>query len=128
MRRWFRRFLIAIPLLALLALGLWLSGSHRVTKANFDRIELGMTLAQVDELLAQSFKPGVAAEGGMADAFYWDDWCGTPPAGPWRPWPDGLVPTNVIWVSVRDGKVTSKEFYPWTFADLVKRVRGRLGL
>jgi hypothetical protein len=130
MRRW---FLIAIiPLVALLALGLWLAwgGPNRVTRANFDRIELGMTRTQVDELLAQSFRVEQNPRVLRVDAMDW--------GGHFQyqqhilfysdKEPNGLVPTNIITVTLENDTVTSKNFQPWTFADLVRRLRGRLSL
>jgi hypothetical protein len=120
MRRLIRRwFLIAIPLAVVLALGLWLSWvwTQHVTKANFDRIELGMPLPQVVGLMGGSpaFE-ALAAIGGDYDRYYWDED------------PDGLVPTNMIRLHLHDGKVTSKDFQPWTFADWWQHLRRRLGL
>jgi hypothetical protein len=122
MRRWLRRFRIAIPLLALLlALGLWAWGwPHRVTQANFDRIELGMTRAQVDEVLPQGPRKvvvggvvGTGIEIPITNLLYSDKE------------PNGFVPTNIIRVNLQYGKVTYKEFHPWTFADLWGRLKSR---
>jgi hypothetical protein len=40
----------------------------------------------------------------------------------------GLFPSNTIEVHFSKGKVTSKYFRPWAFADFLQRVRYRLRL
>ena len=57
MKRLFRRrwlFLIGIPLVLLAGVYVWLltlPGSGRITRANHDKIQVGMTIKEVDELL-----------------------------------------------------------------------------
>ena len=52
-RRWRLGLLAALPLAALLALsvGLIAAGGGRVTEANFQRLQVGMTREQVDQIL-----------------------------------------------------------------------------
>jgi hypothetical protein len=92
MRRW---FLISIPLVALLAIGLWLSagGTHRIARQNFERIEEGMTSAEVQALFSK--KAVYALEfGETVDAFYSEKD------------PTGLMPRDTIQVKFsNDGKV-----------------------
>jgi hypothetical protein len=119
MRRW---SLIAIPLAVLLDLGICLSlgVSHRVTTANFDRIEKGMTRPQVDKLLPGSL-------GG--EMTIWDGDVKTHFLLYWDKDPTGLIPTNIIRAYLDDnGKVTSKQFQPWTFAGWWGQLRYRLRL
>jgi hypothetical protein len=120
MRRW---FLIAIPLLVVLAIALWLStgGSHGVTRANFERIDDGMTRAEVDALLGEKFVQHEASSmmGGLLVAS-------------WVSYSEGnltsLMPANTISVTFSDDKVVSKDFQPWTFAGWWRQLRNRIGL
>jgi hypothetical protein len=125
MRRARRWLLIAVPLAtvaALLVVGLWVSlgRTNRITKANFEKIQVGMTIAEVQALLGQDSVP-------IDDGFHFrmvtaeyreEDWTG--------------VPVNQIYVEFENGKVSSKTFVPWTAAErrraFWRHVRARLGL
>jgi hypothetical protein len=117
-----QRILIAIPLVGLTALGLWLSTAkaHRVTRANFDRIKQGMSREQVDALLGEDlvrWSNFDTMTGWRWDAVLYSD-------------EDlhSLRPANTIDVRFENDKVIFKDFYPWTVADLVWRLRERLSL
>jgi hypothetical protein len=116
MRRW---FLLAVPLLVLLASGLWLSwGSYRTAKADFAAITEGMTIQEVNALLRPRFheEAGIDSCSGVLVVFYIDQA------------KSDLMPANTIRIRFDDGKVRYKDFQPWTFADLITRLRYRLGL
>ena len=78
---------------------------NRVTRANFDQIKEGMTLAEVEKILGKGTKEegdgtGVAAQFGVAMPQ-----APTVGGGETYKWERG---NNSITVTVRDGKVTSK--------------------
>jgi hypothetical protein len=101
--------------LSALVVALWLSSAsdHRITKENFDRIQPGMSKEQVEAVFGGDLAKGFSSAG---PATVWYSEAGL----------DSLRPGNVIVVSFEEGKVTSKSFQPWTFAQFLKRLRNRL--
>ena len=137
MRRVRRWLLITVPLAGPLAIALWLSTgrAHPITKANFERINYGMTRAEVDALLGQkvvlvrgldedvlsSLRPGeqVVSRFTFGPVLSWVVYAEEDRTS--------RMPPNIIVVQFRDGKVVSKDFVPWT-TSLINRLRYRLGL
>jgi hypothetical protein len=122
MRRVRRWLLITVPLAGPLAIALWLSTgrAHPITKANFERINYGMTRAEVDAILGKKFVQGEGMAGSIGWTTSWVYYSERDPMS--------LVPANTIVITFDNGIVTVKQFQPWTHADLMTRLRYRLGL
>jgi hypothetical protein len=122
-RRW--RFFAFIPF-ALLATGyVWLLSSPNsglITKANFDRIEPGMTRLEVEEILDPNGRPLVLLDEGVAPASR-DSYLSLSWGNPTVPYtddrPDRFPPSDTIWIEFDRNahKVISKRYDSATAGD-----------
>jgi hypothetical protein len=110
MRRVRRWLLIAVPLVALLTPWLWslLDRSHGVTRANFERIQEGMTRDEVGAIMGQECERNLIGMG----------------AGLMRVSYSERATIEVTFSN--DDKVVSKSFHPWTIDQTLKWLHGVL--
>jgi hypothetical protein len=125
MRRIRRWLLIGLSLVILLvgAGSLLFSGSRRVTRANFEKIQTGMSREAVDALLGRESmrQMAVTSSGGHGrcghDLYFlvYSEQDLT-----------SLIPADTIELTFIDGKVRRKAFNTWTVGDWWARLRNRI--
>ena len=120
MKRIFRRgwlFLALIPIVLLAGAYVWLLTlpySGRINEVNFNRIQIGMTIGEVNEILGEDTAHPITR--------VWDDGHRTQAASIYEIEQNGIVPVASIWIEFEENRVVKKEFTPPSARELYDRI------